>query len=82
MQTTFLVEPEEWSEKFWKKIMPLFDKRRIRITVEEVEEAPSLSQFDVYLKMKELQDKFPPIKVDPSIDLSKLADESNDMKFI
>lgn len=83
MQTTFEINPDEWKEGFWKRIMPLFGKKKVRVTVEEIEDATLTSQpesqFDVYLKMKTLERDYPPFKVDASIDLSKLADESNDV---
>ena len=77
MQTTFVIGPEEWTEKFWRKIMPPFNKKKIRITVEEVEPDTAISQYDSYLKIKKLQEQFPTVKIDESIDLSRLADESN-----
>lgn len=76
MHTTFEIEPEEWTEGFWKKIMPLFGQRKVRVTVEDIDNV-TLSQHDAYLRMKALEKNYPPLKVDPSLDLSSLADESN-----
>jgi hypothetical protein len=35
------------------------------------------NQYEIYLEMKRIQSQYPPIKVDPDIDISRLADESN-----
>ncbi|WP_342083320.1 hypothetical protein [Dyadobacter sp. OTU695] len=35
------------------------------------------NQYEVYLRMKGLEEKYPPVKIDDSIDLSRLADDSN-----
>lgn len=79
MQTTFEIDPEEWTEGFWKRILSLFGQKKLRVTVEEIEDVVSHSQYDVYLQMKALQRQHPPIKVDENIDLSRLADDSNDV---
>lgn len=79
MQTTFEIGPDEWTEGFWKKILPLFGQKKVRITVEEIDAGVPQSQHDVYLQMKALQRQYPPIKVDENIDLSRLADDSNDI---
>ncbi|WP_254411544.1 hypothetical protein [Dyadobacter diqingensis] len=81
MQTTFVVEPEEWTEKFWRKIMPLFRKRKIRVTVEEIETGSADCQFDTYFKINKLQKEFSSINVFSSAELSKTADESYDKNF-
>ncbi|MNL49156.1 hypothetical protein D3C87_1720670 [compost metagenome] len=78
MQTTFEISPEEWTENFWKKIMPLFGQKTVRVTVEDIDDVVSRSQYDVYLQMKALQKQHLPVRVDESIDLSRLADDSND----
>lgn len=79
MQTTFEIGPEEWTEGVWKRILSLFGQKKVRVTVEEIEDVVSPSQHDVYLEMKALQKRYPPIKVDKNIDLSRLADDSNDI---
>ncbi|MGG7661506.1 hypothetical protein [Dyadobacter sp. BHUBP1] len=79
MQTTFEVSPEEWAEGFWKRVLSMFGQKRIRVTVEEIEGAASKNQHDVYLQMKALQRQYPSLKVDENIDLSRLADDSNDV---
>ena len=81
MQTTFEIGPGEWTEGFWQRIMDAFGQRRVRVTVEEIEGVVSGSQYEVYLQLKALQKKFPPIKVDESIDLSRLADDSNNVSM-
>ncbi|PSL26128.1 hypothetical protein CLV60_110107 [Dyadobacter jiangsuensis] len=78
MQTTFEVSPGEWTEGFWKRVLSPFGQKRVRVTVEDIEGGSSQNQHDVYLQMKALQRQYPPIKVDESIDLSRLADDSND----
>lgn len=79
MQTTFEVAPEEWTEGFWKRIMPLFGLKKVRVTVEEIEGTVSENQYEIFLRMRELEKKYPPIKVDAGIDLSRLADDSNEL---
>lgn len=81
MQTTFVVEPEEWTEKFWRKIMPLFRKRKIRVTVEEIETGSANCQIDTYFKINKLQKEFSSLNVFSSTELSKTADESYDKNF-
>ena len=81
MQTTFEIGPGESTEGFWQKIMDSFGQRRVRVTVEEMEGAVSGSQYDVYLQLKALQNKFPPIKVDENIDLSRLADDASNVSI-
>ncbi|MDQ6477463.1 hypothetical protein [Dyadobacter sp. LHD-138] len=81
MQTTFVVEPEEWTEKFWRKIMPLFRKRKIRVTVEEIETGSANCQIDTYFKINKLQKEFSSFNVFSSTELSKTADESYDKNF-
>ncbi len=78
MQTTFEIGPEEWTEGFWKRIMPLFGQKKVRVTVEEIEGFVPENQYEVYLRMKGLEEKYPPAKIDSHIDLSRLADDSND----
>jgi hypothetical protein len=78
MQTTFEISPEEWTEGFWKWIMPLFGQRKVRVTVEEIDGRGQENQYEVYLRMKGLEEKYPPVKIDGKIDLSRLADDSND----
>ncbi|MHA4738636.1 hypothetical protein [Dyadobacter sp. MSC1_007] len=77
MHTTFEIGPEEWTEGFWRKIMTLFDKKKVRVTVEEIDTVNTKTQYDIYLEMKRIQSQYPPIKVDPAVDISRLADESN-----
>lgn len=79
MQTTFEISPEEWTEGLWKRILPLFGQKKVRITVEEIDADVTQSQYDIYLQMKALQRQYPPIQVDENIDLSRLADDSNDI---
>ncbi|OJV20151.1 MAG: hypothetical protein BGO21_12265 [Dyadobacter sp. 50-39] len=79
MQTTFEIGPGEWTEGFWQRVMDSFGQRRVRVTVEEIDNAVPGSQYDVYLQLKASQKQFPPIKVDENIDLSRLADDANDV---
>jgi hypothetical protein len=79
MQTTFEIGPEEWTDGFWKRILSVFGQKKVRVTVEEIEDVVSQSQYDVYLQIKAIQRQYPPMKVDENIDLSRLADDSNDM---
>lgn len=53
--------------------------KKVRVTVEEIGTVVSHSQRDVYFQMKALQRQYPPVKVDENIDLSRLADDSNDV---
>lgn len=81
MQTTFELSPEEWTDAFWKRIMPLFRQKAVRVTVEEIESAVPGSQYEVYMQLKSHQSQFPPVKIDESIDLSRLADEAGNVNL-
>jgi hypothetical protein len=81
MQTTFVIEPKEWTEKFWRKIMPLFRQRKIRVTVEEIETGSEDGAFDTYFKIDKLKKDFSSIQVFSSAGLSKVTDESYDKNF-
>lgn len=77
MQQPVQYEIEALDDEAIKSILSPFKGRHVRIAVEEVEEKQALSQLEIYEKVMEVRKLFKDAKVDPSINLSDLANEVN-----
>ena len=74
MQTIYQLNTSEIDSNFIEAFKQLFKNKTIKITVEEVKETQINSSFETFKKSK-------PIKIDPSIDIRALIEESRDPKI-
>lgn len=75
MQTTFHIKAGEISYHLLEAIKKNFNENEsLTITVKSDRQT---DQYQMFLKSEELQRKYPPLLVDPTIDLSALANEVN-----
>jgi hypothetical protein len=64
---------------FFEKLKKQFGDKDVRITIDEAPE--KVSQMEIFRKLEALQKKYPPKKIDPSIDIRALIDETHDPKI-
>lgn len=74
VQHTFQLNASNLTPGFLDKLRKLFGDREIKVVVEDVK--PDDHQ-DLHMSLMALREQFKDVKVDPSIDISKLADEVN-----
>jgi hypothetical protein len=74
MQTIYQLNTKEIDNNFFEAFKQLFENKNIKITVEEVKEIRTCNSFETFKKSK-------PIKIDPSIDIRALIEESRDPKI-
>jgi len=76
MQHTFQLKATNLTPGFLDTLRKLFGDKEIKVVVEDVKPNDN-SQQDLYRSLMALREEFKDLKVDPSIDISKLADEVN-----
>lgn len=76
MQHTFHLNASNLTPGFLDKVKKLFGDKDIKVVIEDVKPG-AISQQDLHQSLMELRELFKDVKVDPSIDISKLADEVN-----
>ena len=77
MQLTYKMPVDSLNDDFLEAIKSRFAGREVSITIEEVQDPEEVDQMERFYKMEKLRKKLERIKVDPSIDLSALANEVN-----
>ena len=77
MQQTFQINTGELNDNFINSVRALFGERRIKIVVEEVEEIPVPDQKEMFRRSEAVRLSLKNVKVDPTLDLSALANEVN-----
>lgn len=77
MQQTARYEVEHLDDKMIDTILSPFKGRRVKIQVEEVKEEHQFSQREIYERVMAARALFKDVRVDPSINLSDLANEVN-----
>lgn len=75
MQHTFHLKPGSLTPAFVDLVKKMFGDKELKVVIEHVK--PDLSQQDLYRSVMALREQFKEVKVDPNIDISKLADEVN-----
>ena len=76
MQHTFHLNATNLTPAFLEAVKKLFGDKEIKVVVEDVIPA-NVPWQDRYQAMMALRERFKDVKVDPNIDLSKLANEVN-----
>ncbi|MET7258612.1 hypothetical protein [Dyadobacter fermentans] len=76
MQHTFQLNASNLTPGFLDTLRKLFGDKEIKVVVEDVKPNDTPQQ-DLYRSLMALREEFKDFKVDPSIDISKLADEVN-----
>lgn len=76
MQHTFHLNAAKLNPSFVDIVKKMFGNKEIRVVVEDVS-PDDVSQQDLYRSVMALRERFKEVKVDPKIDISKLADEVN-----
>ncbi len=76
MQHTFHLKPGSLTPAFFDLVKKMFGDKELKVVVEHVK-TDDLSQQDLYRSLMALRERFKEVKVDPNIDISKLADEVN-----
>lgn len=76
MQHTFHLNASNLTPGFFERVKKLFGDKEIKVVIEEVN-LGAVSQQDFHQSLMELRELFKDVKVDPNIDISKLADEVN-----
>ena len=76
MQHTFHLNAGSMTPAFVDLVKKMFGDKEIKVVVEEVKPI-QLSQQDQRRSLMELRELFKDAKVDPNIDISRLADEVN-----
>lgn len=74
MQHTFQLKATNLTPGFLDTLRKLFGDKEIKVVVEDVKPNDT-SQQDLYRSLMALREEFEDLKVDPGIDISKLADE-------
>ncbi|AQG80505.1 hypothetical protein [Spirosoma montaniterrae] len=78
MEATFVLKPDEFSEKILAKIESLFVDRNQPITITVRQDAqPRYNSAEVLRRMREFREKYPPAEISADIDINKLIDEMN-----
>ncbi|MGM9509389.1 hypothetical protein ACS5NO_16750 [Larkinella sp. GY13] len=77
MQLTYKLPVDSLNSGFLEAIKTQFAGKEVNITVEDSNDATPASQMDAFYKMEKLRKKLKKVKVDPSMDLSALANEVN-----
>ena len=75
MQHTFHLNASNLTPGFFESVKKLFGDKEIKVVIEDVNHG--ISQQDFHQSLMELRELFKDVKVDPNIDISKLADEVN-----
>ncbi len=76
MQHTFHMKAGSLTPAFVDLVRRMFGDKELRVVVEHVK-PDDVSQQDLYPSVVALREMFKEVKVDPNIDISKLADEVN-----
>lgn len=76
MQHTFYLNTSNLTPGFLNKLRKLFGDKEIKVVVEDVI-PDDRSEQDLRLSLMSLREQFKDLKVDPGLDISKLADEVN-----
>lgn len=75
MQHTFHLKAGSITPAFVDLVRKMFGDKEIKVVVEHVKS--DVSQQDLYRSVLALREQFKGVKVDPHVDISKLADEVN-----
>ena len=75
METSIRMHVNEIDFSFFEAFKKLYKNKEICISISEVPN--HISQIEMFKASEKLQKKYPPKKIDPSIDLSALANEVN-----
>ncbi|SDF41366.1 hypothetical protein SAMN04487996_110237 [Dyadobacter soli] len=76
MQHTFHLKAGSMTPAFADLVRKMFGDGELTVVVEHVN-ADNISQQDQHRSLTALRERFKDAKVDPNIDISKLADEVN-----
>jgi hypothetical protein len=76
MQHTFHLKAGSLTPAFVDLVKRMFGDKELKVVVEHVKE-DDVPQQDLYRSVMALRELFKEVKVDPNIDISKLADEVN-----
>ncbi|GAB3901707.1 hypothetical protein GCM10028803_26860 [Larkinella knui] len=77
MQLTYKIPVESLNSGFLDTIKANFAGKEVSITVEDVPTVPTVNQKELYKKSLALLERFKDMKVDPTLNLSDLANEVN-----
>ena len=75
MTQTFQLSTAELNANFIKSVRAMFGEKKVKIVVEEVEEAPALDQKELLRQFEDIRLSLKDFKVDPNVNFSELADE-------
>ncbi len=76
MQHTFHLKPESLTPAFVELVRKMFGDKELKVVVEHVKPY-DVSQQELCRSLMSLREQFKDVKLDPNIDISKLADEVN-----
>ncbi len=77
MRHTFQLKSGDINANLIRNIMQIFQDKDLKITIETRDLPAKLSQKQLADRVLNVVDQFKGVKVDPNLDLSSLANESN-----
>lgn len=74
-----VINSSEIDVSFIEKIKQLYLNKKVKITIEEVKSFEEMTGKEQWKEIQEMRKKHPPFHISKDIDISRLANQVNDM---